>query len=299
MFSTAKQKILLGLYIFLILSIPIGAYLASQRQTIKTGAQNPKPRGSIIEESTASGTLSPLDEVKQLSQAQATPPPQPTPQTPEPTPTVSFGPTLSLRLIFEGRPAVNQAGRTFIGIAEGTGITPPKYLLSFTVDLPSSGEYSNLSLAGLSASSTYTAVIKGPAQIATASAFVMAPSVTRLNGGQPVELLSGDLNEDNIVNISDYSIARAVLGSTKTSSGWNDNIDLNKDGVVNTLDLAFIIKNMGKVGASGVWTSPPSQSPPSASLNLNIGGTSTPSASPQPPLNHPSNQPGHWIWVPR
>ncbi len=185
----------------------------------------------------------------------------------------------------EGRPPGNQTTKLFVGILEGTLTTNPKFLLSFSVDLPSSGQYSQLSLAGLNPGSTYTALLKGSAQIAASSTFIMSPTVTNLNNGEPVSLLSGDLNDDNVVNSADYSIARKALGATSISSNWNENADLNIDGVVNTIDLSVISKNIGQTGASGAWTSP-------------IPQTATPSAGISSPVGGPGGQSGHWIFIP-
>jgi|SRR3990167_5122843 len=250
MFSSTKQKLILGLYIFLILSIPIGAYLMSQRQTTKSQASEKVDRNVSLKK-TSSTTSTPSAQKKIII-------PTPT-ATPSPTPAIAstFGPTLNFKLILEGRPTNRQGGKVFIGIAEGAPAVKPKYLVSFTVDLPDSGIFDGLSLAGLNSGTQYSAYIKPTVQIATSSAFIMSPSITKLNNDQPIKLLTGDLNEDNTINSADYAIAKSHFGTTPQSSTWNINIDFNKDGVINTVDLGFIIKNFGKSGESGVWISPP------------------------------------------
>lgn len=286
MFSTFKQRILLGVYIFIMLSIPIGAYLATQYQNVKSSAQETKPPPPAVKttpkpiSSAAKQLLNSSEENLKSLQA-------PTPiseATSSPTIATSFGPTLSLKAILEGRPKDNQATKLFVGIMEGALTTNPKFLLSFSVDLKASGSYSNLSLAGLIIGSKYTALLKGSAQIATSSAFLMSPTSTNLNDGQALNMLTGDLNDDNVVNAADYSIAQKALGATAKSSNWNENVDFNKDGVINTFDLAFITKNMGQVGASGAWTSPlPKTATASGSLSQPVG------AGPQ----------GYWLWIPK
>lgn len=289
MFSTLKQKLLLGVYVFILLSIPVGAYLASEYQSIKSSAteNTTKP----IVKVTPKPTTSPAKELLSTSQSNliqlsstSSATPTPTPDTTSPTIANSFGPTLSLKASLEGRKA-DQSTKLFVGIIEGNLTSSPKYLLSFTVDLPKTGQYSNLSLAGLTSGTKYTAILKGSSQIATSSAFTMSPSVTSLNDGQPINMLSGDLNEDNVVNSADYSIAIKAINSTPTSPNWNQAADLNQDGVVNVFDLAIIIKNTGQTGASGAWTSPiPKSATPSASLN-------------SPAQGSPDSR-GYWIWVP-
>lgn len=277
MFSTFKQRLVLGAYIFILLSIPVGTYLVSQNQTYKSSAKEEKPKPAIVK-ATPKPTSSPA---KQLLDLTATPSSSPASS----EIATSFGPTLSLKVFLEGRPKENQTTRLFVGIAEGTLTTNPKFLLSFTVNLPASGQYPNLSLAGLNPGSSYTALLKGSAQIAASSTFTMSPTATNLNSGESLTLLSGDLNDDNVVNSADYSIAKAALGATSRSSNWNGNADFNSDGVINAFDLSIIIKNIGKVGASATWTSPiPKSSSPSASLDT-------------PPIGSPEEG-GYWIWIP-
>lgn len=287
MFETLQQKIIVGVFVFLLLAIPIGAYLVSQRQEGKASAQGPgKP---ITQISSDSGQLSPLEQIKQLTDAIKEASPTATPLTTATT----YGPTMNLKLIIEGRPAGKQASKVFIGISDGgSATTTPKYVLSFTIDLPDSGLFSGLSLAGLTAGSRYTAYIKGPAQIATSSAFTMSPSITYLNNLQPINLKTGDLNEDNVINSADYAIAKASLGAIAGMPLWNDNIDFNRDGVINSFDLAIILKNMSQTGQSGVWGSPiPASKSASLITSPGTGGLSSNTLDSTPS--------GYWIWVPK
>ena len=293
MFSTLGQKILLGVYIFLILSIPVGSYFVSEYQTtLKSKAAEPKT--AITFKVIPSPQSNAKNELLDLAKKQATPKPSPTPES-SPGVTTSFGPSLSLKATLEGRPKDNQSVRLFIGIVEGTISVNPRFLLSFTIDLPKSGEYSDLSLAGLNPGTSYSALLKGSAQIATASAFLMSPTVSNLNSGNAILLTSGDLNEDNTINTADYSIAQKALGSNPKSSNWNENVDLNRDNVVNSLDLGTIIKNLGKTGDSGVWTSPVPIATPSGALTpLSTESATLPVGS----AINDSNS-GYWLWIPK
>lgn len=275
MFSTFKQRLLLGAYIFVLLSIPIGAYLTSQYQTIIGSASEkkaPKTLPIVTPKPVPSPARNLLNLIASDSAATETPAPEPS----SPTIPTSYGPTLSFKINIEGRPKDNQTAKVFVGIADGSVSTNPKFLLSFSVDVPASGVYSGLSLAGLNPGSTYTAVIKGPAQIAQAVSFSMSPAVSNLNDGTAIILTSGDLNDDNVVNASDYSIAQKAAGSTIRSTNWNENADINKDGIINTFDLGIISRNIGKTGATGAWTSP---IPKTGTASAGVGG--------------------YWIWVPK
>lgn len=275
----------LGVYIFVILSIPVGTYLVSQYQTTQSHAQEQKSTKKTVKV-TPKPTISPARELLDSSKKALDSSPATSPSSSEVT--TSFGPTLSLKVTLEGRPESNQATKLFIGIADGTLTTNPKFLLSFTVDLPTSGEFNSLSLAGLNSGSTYTAILKGSAQIATASAFTMSPNITNLNSGEVVNLLSGDLNEDNVINSTDYSIAQKAMGGRVSSSNWNENADLNKDEVINAFDLAIITKNIGQVGATGAWTSPVPKTATAAA------GLSTPA------VGSPAEESGgYWLWIPK
>lgn len=292
MFTTLKQKVLVIIYVVVILSIPVGTYLISQSQTTKSKASEPRISPSpvtkatlrpTVAQSTPSSSLSELDSaLKQLLS------PAPTPSSSVSLPT-AFGPTLSLKIAIEGRPANNQSGKVFVGIMEGDLVQNPRFLLNFLVDVPQSGQYDNLSIAGLNPGSKYTALLKGTTQIATSSAFIMSPITSKLNGGESLNLTSGDLNEDNIINTADYSLAQSMLGSTPGSQKWNENADFNKDSVFNIFDSSIVLKNLGKIGASGSWASPIPTATPSASLiegELPVGSVGGSSS-------------GYWMWVPK
>lgn len=299
MFSTFRQKLLLGIYIFILLSVPVGAYLASQQQTAKSSASEKKSTVKPTSKSTLSPAQSLLKNAEgQLLSSSPSPVSQPSPDSSTTTTATSFGPTLSLKVTLEGRPANSFATKLFVGIVAGTLTANPKFLLSFSLDLPSSGQYSGLSLAGLNPGSAYTALLKGSSQIATSSAFTMSPTMTNLNNGQPLNLLSGDLNDDNVVNSADYSIAQKAFGASTASANWNANADLNQDGIINSFDLAIVAKNIGQAGASGAWTSPvPKVATPSAGLSSPVGPDSIGVGGPAP--RSPQGEAGYWLWLPK
>lgn len=293
MFSTIRQRFLLGVFILLTISIPVGAYLVSQNQTFKFIATGPnaqssesiKERTKIIDNPASSKpTASPSNKqgqsiLEELA-LELEGSPSPSPSSGDTTIATSFGPTLSLRAKLEGRKEGNQLTKLFVGIVEGTIGANPKFLLSFTVDLPENGAYTGLSLSGLNPGGSYTALLKGSAQIATSSAFVISPTETKLNADEPLNMFSGDLNDDNMINSSDYSLAQSSFGATPTSTNWRELADINKDAIVNTIDISIVAKNLGRIGASGSWTSP------------------APAASNSAKVTTPSSAGGYWIWVP-
>lgn len=290
MFSTLQQKLILAVYIFLILAIPLGSYLVSELRSTKSQASQPAPEKKLSKstESTQSAQSKLIEDIKNLQEDLEE---QEEPLIPTPAASVSFGPTLDFKIIIEGRPLSRYASKIFVGIAEGDPTESPKYVLSFTIDLPDSGIFTGLSLAGLTEGNKYSTYLKGPAQIATSSAFIMSPYITNLNSGNVLTLTTGDVNEDNVINTSDYSIVKTALGTTSTSPNWNSILDFNLDNAVNTVDLAYVVKNMSKTGESGVWVSPvPNVSSSSGTL------TNPPSGSPS---LLPDGSPGYWVWIPK
>lgn len=299
---------LVGFFLLLI-SIPISTYLAKDSQIFRSRAQSNTPTSTIsgtVTKPRPVPTNSPLTDLQKLIQGSGDISPTPTP---DEVVNLSFGPTLNLKVTFEGRPADLQSGKIFVGISAGRTTKSPQYIITFSLDIPNSGEFKGLSLAGLDPGSIYTVYIKGAAQIDSSATFTMSPSESVFNNNQPLMLISGDLNEDNTINASDYTIARNLYGTTPSSKDWNERADLNKDGVINSCDLTIITKNIGKTGSSGTWISTPpaatSSATPSATLSTkpNVGGaplgfgdllqSSTPSASAEP-----SSHSSYWIYVP-
>jgi hypothetical protein len=209
-----------------------------------------------------------------------------------------LGPTLGFSVILQGRPLDNQTTKAFLGIAAGTPTTRPTYLLSFMVNIPASGSFDGISLSGLDVGQTYTAYLKGDAQIATSSSFVVKATPTNLAA---LNLLTGDVNEDNVIDNLDYNLVKATVGSTPASSKWNPLFDFNMDNIINSWDLNIILTNLGKIGASGAWYSYTPIATASAQTTSLLTNPSTGSASSEiTPGVVKGNQerPGYWMWVP-
>lgn len=282
-----QQKIIIGVVLALVVLIPATSFVISYRFRSQTNAKasKPVPKFSLAPLPVPDGKtdLSPQDEFKESLNS------------PEPSPTsqaeIFFGPTLSFKINIEGRPASDQSAEMFVAIGEGQASSTPQYLLSFSAQVPASGSYSGLSLAGLSTGSTYTAYFKGPAQITSALTFILKPAETDLG---TVKLTTGDLNEDNLINSQDYSLGKAAYNSTPSSKNWNPNADFNLDLIINNIDLAIIIKNMGKTGQSGPFTS-------TVASGSAIFQTPKPIGKPvdeKPILKVPSDNGGFWLFVP-
>jgi hypothetical protein len=149
MFTTFRQRLLLGIFVTLILSIPITAYFYTTAKEAPKPSPAPKftevkqPITSPKAQALAEDLDKALDSISNLKDSADE-------EALTPTTAVSFGPTLSLKLALEGRPLASQSAKVFLGIASvNSSPNNPQYLLSFTLDLPNSGIFSGISLAGL------------------------------------------------------------------------------------------------------------------------------------------------------
>lgn len=265
-----RDRLIIAAIIAITILIPTGAYVMSLR--FKTQSQAREYNTPVTQSKTEATTSSKLKEaLDRLNQTQnqtgggssggsgVTSGAQTTTQTGTDDNTVSvsdaqlvLGPVLGFSLILQGRPPDNQSTRAFLGIAQGQPTTRPAYLLSFMVTIPASGSFDGISLSGLSTGTTYTAYIKSEAQIATSSGFVVKTTPSNLGG---LSLLTGDVNEDNVIDILDYNLVKTAIGLTPSSPTWNSLYDFNLDNIINSWDLSIILANLNKIGASGAWYS--------------------------------------------
>lgn len=296
-----RDKIIIGAIILITALIPTGAYVMSLRFKTQSKAQEYKT--PVTQPKTEATTSSRLKEaLDRLNQTQSetgsatgdTAGSQTTTVTGTDDNTVRvsdaqlvLGPTLGFSLILQGRPLDNQATKAFLGIAAGQPTNRPTYLLSFMVTIPASGSFDGISLSGLDTGSTYTAYIKSESQIATASAFVVKATPTNLGA---LNLLTGDVNEDNVINVTDYNLVKAATGLTPSSPTWNPLYDFNLDNIINSWDLSIIRSNLNITGASGSWYS---YTPISTASAYTSGG---PSKDIEPGLQEKKD--GYWMWVP-
>lgn len=310
---SVRDRIIIVAIILLTILIPTGSYVLSLRFKTQSEAQEYKtPVTSKKEASTSSKLKDALDRLNktQNGTSESTGDTAGTQTTTEnglddssslSDTQLVLGPTLGFSLILQGRPLDSQSTQAFLGIAAGQPTIRPTYLLSFMVNVPASGSFDGISLAGLDSGQTYTAYIKGEAQLATASAFVVKATPTNLGA---LNLLTGDVNEDNVINMSDYNLVKAAIGTNPASSNWNALYDFNLDNVVNSWDLNIVLSNLNKTGASGSWYSYTPLATASAFTSGSpeqrlpeVAGTATGSGTPTPTINL-KDKTGYWMWVP-
>lgn len=257
-----RDRAIIAAILIISLLIPTGAYVLSLRA--KTQSQAQEYKTPVTKEKTEATTSSRLKEaLDRLNQSQnGTTAGGQTSGTQTTTETgvddsvsetqLILGPTLGFSLLLQGRPLDSQSTQAFLGIAAGQPSGKPTYLLSFMVNVPASGSFDGISLSGLDTGSTYTAYLKGKAQIATSSAFVVKATPVNLGA---LNLLTGDVNEDNVIDILDYNLVKKAIGLTPSAPTWNPLYDFNLDNIINSWDLNIILANLGKIGASGAWYS--------------------------------------------
>ncbi|MEL6634159.1 MAG: serine hydrolase, partial [Bacteroidota bacterium] len=67
-----------------------------------------------------------------------------------------------------------------------------------------------------------------------------------VNAGQ---LRAGDANNDNLVNLTDFSILASSFGKISTDIGYNENADFNADDAVVLIDFSLLNSNFNVAGA--------------------------------------------------
>src|SRR6266545_3994415 len=65
-------------------------------------------------------------------------------------------------------------------------------------------------------------------------------------------LLTGDVNDDNAVNIVDFSLLSASFGKTQGQPGFNARGDLDATNAVDILDFSLLSSNFGRTGPVAV-----------------------------------------------
>ena len=64
------------------------------------------------------------------------------------------------------------------------------------------------------------------------------------------DVIVGDLNDNNSINVSDFSVFATVFGATTNDSNYNPLANLNCDTSINVVDLSLMGSNFGMQGVS-------------------------------------------------
>jgi hypothetical protein len=107
---------------------------------------------------------------------------------------------------------------------------------------------------------TYNWRVKGPQFLANTGTVVLTGSgVANVEMGV---MHTGDANNDNVVDITDFSILRGTFGKSCGDTGYDSRADFSGDCTVDITDFSLLRSNFGTAGAPPVGPQRP-QSPPS------------------------------------
>ncbi len=84
----------------------------------------------------------------------------------------------------------------------------------------------------------------------------LARAVVVIGGDNPTvnfgQLAVGDVNNDDVVDLVDFSILRTTFGRCSGDAGYDARADLNGDGCVDLIDFSLLRTNFGQVGPQTV-----------------------------------------------
>jgi hypothetical protein len=190
-----------------------------------------EPATEPTSEPTSEPTAEPTDEIT----------PEPTPVSPLPTPTSDPNPTvepvmvdISGQVILTGRINDDWSGAT-ITVDNGTQSAVTESNGNFMVE--------NVSADGLNTNANsiiITADAPGYLSAVCAASQLVDPATVLV----PVALVSGDINGDNLVDITDA----AAVGVSFDKTGADLPADITRDGVVDIFDIVLVGVNFGEAG---------------------------------------------------
>ncbi len=175
-----------------------------------------------------------------------TPTPSSTPTqtfTSTPTRTPTAAPVLVGHVTWQGRPAQpNALQQVPVTLTLKLGTTEVNYATQTT----DANGFFTVSVGSL-ASGTYSWRVKGAKWLANSGSVALtgAPNTNAEMG----LMRTGDTNNDNIVNTSDFSILKITFGKTIGDPGYDARADFNGDNAVNTTDFNLLKNNFGLEGA--------------------------------------------------
>lgn len=94
---------------------------------------------------------------------------------------------------------------------------------------------------------TYDISIKHPRFLTLRLNSVSVPSTADLALSMG-EMRPGDANDDNVVNITDFSVLAATFGKNSSAVGYDRAADFNFDSVVNISDFSLLAASFGQAG---------------------------------------------------
>jgi hypothetical protein len=100
---------------------------------------------------------------------------------------------------------------------------------------------------GILPAGTYNWRVKDPKYLANGDTLALTgAAVTNVEMGL---MRAGDALDNNVVDVTDFSILRSTFGKSVGQSGYDDRADFNGDEAVNATDFSLLRSNFGTSGA--------------------------------------------------
>ena len=97
-------------------------------------------------------------------------------------------------------------------------------------------------------SGTYDICVKFPRALSRRVDNVsITPGLTPTHVDFP-ELIEGDINDDDVIDINDFGLLADAYGSVPGDANWDDRCDLNRNEAVDPQDQAILQTSFGKAG---------------------------------------------------
>ena len=61
-------------------------------------------------------------------------------------------------------------------------------------------------------------------------------------------VVAGDANNDEIIDVLDFSILASTYATSSADPGWDPRADFNNSGVIDVLDFSLLASNFGRSG---------------------------------------------------
>ena len=150
--------------------------------------------------------------------------------------------------IFQGK--VNLQGRGTAGDSRWQGYPLTVVLHSGSCNNPvatynaTTDASDNFTITGMPSGTSYVRV-KNAHTVSNCRANVVVPSAGVVDLGT---MLEGDANNDDKINIIDFSVLRGGFGKCLGVAGWDPRPDFNGDGCINIRDFSLLRTNFTKQG---------------------------------------------------
>jgi hypothetical protein len=93
---------------------------------------------------------------------------------------------------------------------------------------------------------TYQWRVKGPKFLANIGSVTLTGNAVTVEMGT---LIAGDANNDNIINVADFTVVKSTFGKGVGQPGYDDRADFTGDSIVNVADFGLLKANFGQGGS--------------------------------------------------